>query len=61
VVLTFTESVVAGTGNIVLTPSGGNGPQTPVNVPVTDAQVTLARSGVTCDLTLTLTLTLTLR
>lgn len=36
IVLTFNEYIQAGTGNIVLTPSGGNGDNTVVNIAATD-------------------------
>ena len=38
ITLSFSEHIQAGTGNIVLTPSGGNGANAPVNIPSNDGQ-----------------------
>jgi large repetitive protein len=65
IVLTFTEYVQAGTGSIVVTPSGGTGPNTALSIPIADAQVTLTTTAanpngvgkLTIDLTNTLVTT----
>jgi len=49
IVLTFNENVQAGTGNIVITPSGGNGANVPVSIPVGDAQVSISTTTVTIN------------
>jgi len=42
VVITFSEDCQAGTGNVILTPSGGNGANTPVTIDVGGGQVSFA-------------------
>ena len=46
IVLTYNETIQAGSGNITLTPSGGG---TPLTIAVTDAQVSISGSVVTID------------
>jgi len=47
IVLTFNEDILAGAGNIVLSPTGGNGFNNPVSIPITDSQVSIAGSTLT--------------
>ena len=49
VVLTFSEWVQVGTGNIVLTPSGGNQPNVATLVAVTSSEVTIVDNVVTIN------------
>jgi len=50
IVLTFNENVQAGTGNVVITPSGGNGADTPVTISVADnSQITFATNVMTIN------------
>jgi len=50
IVLTFNENVAAGTGNIVITPSGGNGADTPITIAVGDAtQVSFSTTALTIN------------
>ncbi len=56
ITLTYSEAVQAGTGNITITPSGGNA----ITIAVTDtAQVSIAGAVVTLDLTNNLTMSTT--
>ena len=48
-VLTFSENVRAGSGNIVLTPSGGQGTNTAVTIDVTSNEVVFSSTTVTID------------
>jgi len=49
IVLTFNEFVKLGSGFVVITPSNGSGINTPVSIPVSDAQVSIAGVTVTIN------------
>jgi len=49
IVLTFSEDMIIGTGSIVITPSGGNGPDPVLYINVQSSQVSVSGTQVTID------------
>jgi len=49
IVLTFSENIQAGIGNITVTPSEGNGPDIPIDIAVLSGVVTFSGTAVTID------------